>query len=348
MNIDRIFLFFFRPSSKSRKKEILYYLKSFYSPLYISFILLIVFSSCLKNDASASQLKDNANLDEKVECGEWNIAVHSWIGSRASATVFAEVARAEYGCTIHLIPYEDEYETTYNALEKGELDFVIEDWGNGRWSPWTEKNAFKQVGSNGQEGRIGMYLPQWMADLYPDITIASNLNKYTALFTTEQSNPLGAWHEGPKEWTTIGTKLIQANQLNYKLINSIDEKELINAFINADKNQTAFLGYWWTPHFLNAQLSLARVNFPENDWSTTEEASGITDYPAIILMKLASNRLMESQSDLLNLVKNFQWSNEDQNRVAAAIENGSTPTEAAKNWIESNREKVDIWLKTDD
>lgn len=312
-------------------------IKSFYFPL----IALLISVSCIDKNPP-----DSPTTAEKPDCGEWNIAFHTWVGSLASASVFAEVAKAEYGCTIHLILYEDENEATYKALENGEIDLVLEDWGNGRWSPWTEKKAFKLVGFNGQEGRIGMYLPQWMADRYPDITESANLNKYAPLFKTTQSDSLGIWLEGPEEWTSIGNKLIQANQLNFKLVNLKTEKELIDAFNLADENQTAILGYWWTPHFLNAQRSLVRVNFPENDWSSSAQASGKTDYPSIKLMKLASNQLMESQSEIVNLITHFQWSNEDQNQVAAEIEKGTPPSQAAKIWINTNQEKVNTWLKT--
>ena len=322
MKINLFILNFLRTPLKTLNPLVISDSKRFITVLLITFSALFILEGCLKKDLTDNSDGTTTVVSETVACGEWNIAVHSWVGSVASAAVFAEVARTEYGCTINLISYENEYETTYSALEKGELDLVLEDWGNGRWKPWTEKKAFKLLGSNGQEGRIGMYLPEWMVLRYPDITTSSNLNKYSSLFKIKESDTLGAWYEGPEEWTSIGSKLIESNQLKFKLINFQTEKDLINAFLNADQNQTAFIGYWWTPHFLNAQLPLVRVNFPENDWSTTEEANGDTDYPAIVLMKLASNRLMESESPLLNLATNFQWTNEDQNHVAAQIEEG--------------------------
>lgn len=69
-------------------------IKSFYFPLIA---LLISVSWIDKNPP------DSPTTAEKPDCGEWNIAFHTWVGSLASASVFAEVAKAEYGCTIHLI-----------------------------------------------------------------------------------------------------------------------------------------------------------------------------------------------------------------------------------------------------
>ena len=51
--------------------------------------------------------------------------------------------------------------------------------------------AIVEVGSNGNIGLIGMFVPQWMADKYPDITDAANLNKYAELFQTPESGDKG-------------------------------------------------------------------------------------------------------------------------------------------------------------
>ena len=104
------------------------------------------------------------------------------------------------------------------------------------------------------------------------------------------------------------------------------------------------MGYWYTPQYFNAQVELARINFPPNDWTDAAQASGLTDYPATPLIKLASKRLMDSGSPFAKLLQNFQWTNEDQNGVAADIEGGMDPAAAAQKWIDANPDKVKAWL----
>jgi glycine betaine/proline transport system substrate-binding protein len=41
---------------------------------------------------------------------------------------------------------------------------------------------------------------------------------------------------------------------------------------------------------------------------------------------------------------NFTWTEEDQNEVALAIEEGTDPTEAAQAWIDENSDVVEGWL----
>ena len=44
-------------------------------------------------------------------------------------------------------------------------------------------------------------------------------------------------------------------------------------------------------------------------------------------------------------MKNFEWTNDDQNQVAAYItSDGMSPEDAAAKWIEDNPDKVDAWL----
>ena len=277
-----------------------------------------------------------------AECGDWGVAMHAWVGYTASAQVLTNVAES-LGCNITQTTL-DEAGVTYDAMEAGSVDVIVEDWGGGRWQEWVDRGAIKEVGSNGNVGLIGMFVPKWMADEYPDITDSANLNKYADLFKNSESGDKGAWYEGPPGYTTIGEKLISANDLNYKIISTGSEAALIELFSAADKNKTPALGYFYEPQNFLAKVPLARVNFPANDWTDAEKASGLTDYPQTQLQKLASTKLMESGSPFASLLTNFSWTNEDQNMVALDIENGMTPEEAAQKWIDANKDKVDAWL----
>ncbi|MCX6414730.1 MAG: glycine/betaine ABC transporter substrate-binding protein [Actinobacteria bacterium] len=278
----------------------------------------------------------------EADCGDWGVAMHAWVGYTASAQVLTNVAES-LGCNITQTTL-DEAGVTYDAMEAGSVDVIVEDWGGGRWKEWVDRGAIKEVGSNGNVGLIGMFVPKWMADEYPDITDSANLNKYADLFKNSESGDKGAWYEGPPGYTTIGEKLISANDLNYKIISTGSEAALIELFSAADKNKTPALGYFYEPQNFLAKVPLARVNFPANDWTDAEKASGLTDYPQTQLQKLATTKLMESGSPFASLLTNFSWTNEDQNMVALDIENGMTPEEAAQKWIDANKDKVDAWL----
>jgi glycine betaine/proline transport system substrate-binding protein len=269
--------------------------------------------------------------------------MHAWVGYTASAQVVTEVAKAA-GCTIEQVTLE-EAGVTYDAMEAGSIDLVIEDWGGGRWKEWADRGAVVEVGDNGNVGLIGMYVPAWMAEEYPDITDSANLNTYADLFVTDESKGKGAWYEGPPGYTTIGEKMVSANKLNYTIISTGSEQALIDVFTKAAADKTPALGYFYEPQNFLAKVALARVNFPKNDWTDAGEASGLTDYPSSPLMKLASKKLMDANDPFTKIVKNFKWTNADQNAVAADIESGTDPAAAAQKWIDANKDAVASWTK---
>lgn len=292
------------------------------------------------NDAAPT---DTASASD---CGTWGMAMHAWNGYTASAQVVVEVAKAQ-GCTINETTLE-EAGVTYDAMEAGSTDVVIEDWGGGRWKEWVDRGAIKEVGPNGNIGKIGMFVAPWMVAKYPDITDSKNLNKYADLFKTSDSGDKGAWYEGPPGYTTIGEKMISANKLNFKAIATGSEAALIDVLTKAEANKTPALAYWWEPSTLFVKipgLDKARVNFPTSDWTDASKASGLTDYPETPLIKLATTKLMDSGSIFATIVKNFSWTNADQNSVAADIEGGMDPAAAAQKWIKANQATADSWLK---
>ena len=310
-----------------------------------SLVLAITLASALVLSACSKSVNDSTSA-ASGKCGDYAIAMHAWNGYTASAQVVAEVAKKELGCNITQTTL-DEGPTTYDAMEAGTIDVIIEDWGGGRWKEWVDRGAVVEAGLNGNVGLIGMYVAPWMAEKYPDITDSKNLNKYASLFKTADSGGKGAWYEGPPGYTTIGEKMVSANKLNFKVIFSGSEAALVDGFTKAEANKTAFIGYAWQPWTLFAKipnLEKGHVHFPANDWSDAAKASGLTDYPETPLVKLISKKLNDSNSSFATLVKNFKWTNDDQNSVAADIEGGMKPEEAAQKWIDAHPDQVKAWI----
>jgi glycine betaine/proline transport system substrate-binding protein len=310
-----------------------------------SLIASFAFAAALVLSGCSSGVNDSGSA-ASGKCGDFSIAMHAWNGYTASAQVVAEVAKKDLGCNITQTTL-DEGPTTYDAMEAGTIDVIIEDWGGGRWKEWVDRGAVVEAGLNGNVGLIGVYVAPWMVEKYPDITDSKNLNKYASLFKNADSGGKGAWYEGPPGYTTIGEKMVAANKLNFKVIFSGSEAALVDGFTKAEANKTPFIGYAWQPWTLFAKipnLETGHVKFPANDWSDAAEASGLTDYPETPLVKLVSKKLNDSNSSFLSLVKNFKWTNDDQNSVAADIEGGMSPEEAAKKWIDAHPDQVKAWL----
>ena len=69
------------------------------------------------------------------------------------------------------------------------------------------------------------------------------------------------------------------------------------------------------------------------------------DYPETPLIKIASTSWVEEDSPAVDLVKKFNWTNDDQNLVAKYITVDKMSAEdAAAKWVEENPDKVKEWL----
>ena len=85
---------------------------------------------------------------------------------------------------------------------------------------------------------------------------------------------------------------------------------------------------------------------PYTEGCDADAAEVDCDYPPYHLNKLISKEFADSGSPAVDLIKNFEWTNEDQNLVASYIgQDGMTPDDAAQKWIDDNQDKVDAWLK---
>ena len=136
-------------------------------------------------------------------------------------------------------------------------------------------------------------------------------------------------------------------KLNYKVVYAGSEPALIQSFRKAEQNHTPMLGYFYAPQWFMKEVPLVKVNLPKyTDGCDADLAKVACDYPEYNLDKLVSKSFAQSGSPAYDLVKNFQWTNDDQNTVAGYIaKDGMSPDAAAKKWVEANPDKVKAWVQ---
>ena len=124
------------------------------------------------------------------------------------------------------------------------------------------------------------------------------------------------------------------------------EAALIQSFKSAEENKTPLLAYFYEPQWFFSEMKLVKVNLPPyEDGCDADPAKVDCDYPPYALNKLISKDFADSDSPAVDLIKNFTWTNDDQNLVSTYIaRDGMSPDDAAKKWIEENQDKVDAWL----
>jgi glycine betaine/proline transport system substrate-binding protein len=282
----------------------------------------------------------------QTTCGTLRLAVNAWVGYEANAAVISYLARQELGCDVKLIREDEDH--AWKDLVKGNVDAILENWGHDdlKKKYIDNQRLAVEAGLTGNRGVIGWYVPPWMAKEYPDITNWRNLRKYTSLFKTPASGSKGQLLDGDPTYVTNDKALVQNLNLDYKVVYAGSEDALIAAFRKAEKDKTPLLGYFYSPQWLLSEIPL--VNIPLPAYTPGCDANPETvkcDYQPYDLDKIANKKFAYSGSPAATLIKNFRWTNEDQNQVARDItDRGLKPDEAAKNWLDGHRAVWTKWL----
>lgn len=279
-------------------------------------------------------------------CGSFNLAVNPWVGYEADAAVIAYVAETELKCKVTKKDLKEE--VAWQGFGTGEVDAIVENWGHDdlRKKYIEDQKTAVSAGSTGNEGVIGWYVPPWMAEKYPDITDWKNLNKYAAMFKTSESGDKGQLLDGDPSFVTNDEALVKNLNLNYKVVYAGSETALIQSFRQAEAKKTPLIGYFYEPQWFMSEVKLVKVNLPAYTSGCDADAEKVAcDYPKYDLDKIVSKKFADANGPAYQLVKNFTWTNADQNLVAKYIaEDKMSPDAAAKKWVEANQDKVKAWL----
>ncbi|MGP4005111.1 ABC transporter substrate-binding protein [Streptomyces sp. 4N124] len=290
---------------------------------------------------------DAGSSDSSGKCGAFNLAVNPWVGYEANAAVLAHVAEKDLGCKVTKKDLKEEI--AWQGFGTGEVDAVVENWGHDdlKKKYITDQKTAVDAGPTGNEGLIGWYVPPWLAKAHPDILDWNNLNKYAAEFKTSESGGKGQLLDGDPSFVTNDEALVKNLKLDYKVVYAGSETALIQAFRKAEKNKEWVIGYFYEPQWFMSEVPLEKIKLPEYKAGCDADAEKVDcDYPVYKLDKIVSKKFAESGSPAYDLVKNFTWTNDDQNVVAKYIAvDKMTPEAAAEKWVEANRDKVDAWLK---
>jgi glycine betaine/proline transport system substrate-binding protein len=285
-------------------------------------------------------------LPAGVACGTVNIAVNPWAGYDANVAVVSYLLREKLGCKVN------EKDLTENAswdgIADGSIDVILENWGHDdlKKKYIDDQKVAVELGLTGNKGIIGWYVPPWMAKDYPDITNWKNLNQYAHLFRTSESGTKGQFLAGDPSFVTNDATLIKNLGLDYTVVYAGSEDKLIAAFRKAEEDKTALIGYFYEPQWLLSEIKLVHIPLPLYRPGCDADAKKVAcDYQPYDLDKIGRSAFVNSGTPAAALVKNFSWTNADQNEVARDItEQKLTPDAAAKKWVDANSDTWQKWL----
>ncbi|BCJ49782.1 glycine/betaine-binding protein [Actinoplanes sp. NBRC 14428] len=282
----------------------------------------------------------------RTPCGPVSIAVNPWVGYEANVAVVSYLLKHELGCT----PVEKDLteDQSWAGLATGEVDVILENWGHDdlKKTYIDDKKVAVELGLTGNKGVIGWYVPPWMAQEHPEILKWKNLNDFADTFRTSASGDKGQFLGGDPSFVTNDAALIKNLKLDFTVVYAGSEDKLIAAFRKAQSKREPLIGYFYSPQWLLSEIKLVHVPLPLYKPGCDADPKTVAcDYQPYDLDKIARKQFADSGSPAADLIKNFQWTTEDQNRVARDITvNKLSRDQAAKRWLDAHQETWRAWL----
>jgi glycine betaine/proline transport system substrate-binding protein len=312
-------------------------------------VAVVAFSACAgRSNAPASVAPSGSASTAPASTGPKgtvNIAINPWVGYEADAAVVGYVLKEKMGYTV--VEKNLKEEISWQGFETGDVDVILENWGHPELTKTyiSDKKIAVDAGQTGNKGIIGWYVPPWLAKEHPDILDWQNLNKYADQFKTSESGGKGQLLDGDPSYVTNDEALVTNLKLNFKVVYAGSEAALIEAFKTAEQQKKWLIGYFYEPQWFLTEVPLAHVMLPAYTTGCDADPKKVAcDYPPYDLNKIVSKKFADTGGDAYTLVKNFNWTNDDQNTVAAYINSGMSHDDAGKKWVDANEAKWKAWL----
>ncbi|MFI1996565.1 ABC transporter substrate-binding protein [Actinoplanes sp. NPDC020271] len=280
-------------------------------------------------------------------CGRVNMVINPRTGYAADAAVVGYLLRTELGCDVKTVKLTET--ASWAGFGDGSIDVILENWGHDdlKRKYIDGQKVAVELGLTGLKGSVGWYVPAWMADQYPDITDWTKLNSRAELFETSRSGGKGQFLGADPSYISNDAALIKNLKLNYTVVYAGSEEKQLAAFRKAQQDKTPLLGYFYEPQWMAADLKLVQVPLPAYKPGCDTVVDAVAcGYPPYELDKIARKGFVDSGSPAATFIKNWTWSNADQNEVAQdMVQNRLSADDAAKKWADAHREIWESWLR---
>ena len=308
------------------------------------------------NAPAASDTAESSDTDSSAApAGEQptiKLAENPWSASALNVAVARILLEEKLGYPVEVVTIGESAQ--WPAIAAGELHASLEVWPSGHADNVAEyidnQKLVENGGLLGPVGKIGWYIPTYMLEEHPELATWEGLAvpENAALFATAETGDQGQFLTGDPSWTQYEDDIISNLGLNFKIVAAGSEEAILAALDAAYSRQDPLLFYFWTPHSIHAKYDLTRVELPpySDECYAKAESGGVDcDYPPDNLFKIFWGGLAETAPDAYTLLKNMNYSTEDQISMIAAVElDGMGVEDAARAWIDANEATWQAWL----
>ena len=293
-----------------------------------------------------------AGQPEAAEKPVIKFAENPWSGSAVNVAVAKILLEEQLGYPVEVTTLDENAQWT--ALASGDLHASLEVWPSGHAENVAEYIDGQKVVENGgllgPVGVIGWFTPKYMIDQHPEFATWKGFAdpELAKLYATAETGDKAQFLAGDPSWVQYEEQIIPNLGLSMQVVVAGSEEAILAALDAAYSREDPVLFYFWTPHSIFAKYDLVQVELPEySDECYAKSESGGVDcaYPSDDLFKIFWSGLKDYAPDAYTLLKNFNYTTQDQIQMIAAVElDDKSPEEAARAWIDANEATWKAWL----
>ncbi|MGX7263163.1 ABC transporter permease/substrate binding protein [Enterococcus crotali] len=311
-------------------------------------ILAIIIDRFTQNLNKKKTTPSKSKLSKKQKIGGTVIAVVAIIALIGGSTLFSSAKNEEKNISLSYVEWDTEVASThvvgevlkdagYNvsltpldnaimweSISKGETDAMV-----AAWLPGTHGEQYKQykdkvddLGENLKGAKLGIVVPQYM-----DVNSIEELKDQAGKKITGIEPGAGVVAAAEK------TQKAYSNLSDWSVETSSSGAMTV-ALGQAIKNKEEIVITGWSPHWMFAKYDLKYLEDPKGTMGSEES-----------IHTMAKKGLEKENPEAYNILKNFHWTKEDMESVMLEINNGTDPTQAARDWIDSHSKEVAEWKK---
>lgn len=280
------------------------------------------------------------------------LAENPWSASALNVAVARILLEEQLGYPVEVVTIGESAQ--WPALASGELHASLEVWPSGHAENVAEyidkQKLVENGGLLGPVGKIGWYIPTYMLQDHPELATWEGLKtpENAALFATAETGDKGQFLTGDPSWTQYEDDIIANLGLNFQIVAAGSEEAILAALDSAYSREEPLLFYFWTPHSIHAKYDLTEVKLPpysEECYAKADSGGVDCDYPPDELFKIFWVGLADAAPDAYTLLKNMNYSTEDQIGMIAAVElDGMSVEDAARQWLDAHEDTWRSWL----
>lgn len=250
--------------------------------------------------------------------------VDGWSDSVATTHVAAEVIKQKLGYDVKLMPVATGI--MWQGVATAKLDAMLSAWLPVTHGEYWAKNKDNVVdyGPNFKDAKIGLIVPDYVkahsiAELKTDKDYKNKIVGIDA-----GSGVMLKTDEAIKAYDLEGYKLLASS-------GAAMTSALGRAYIKEEP--IAVTG--WVPHWMFAKWKLRFLEDPKGVYGASETVNSV-----------GSKALDAKAPEVAAFLKKFQWNSKDEiGEVMLAIQEGTKPDVAAKEWIAKHPERVAAWIE---